>query len=92
MSQVRLKNSTGGMSKIGQQVKLVTGSKTAFVKADFWDIGIIGTIAQAVPNGNICAIDLLGTILSTSQQNVVISPNAPVSPAIGTIWIEASIT
>jgi hypothetical protein len=64
--QVRLKNQTGGTSKIGNQVKLITGSHTAFVNADFWDTGIIGTVAQSVPNGNTCLINLLGGTTSES--------------------------
>ena len=60
MAQIRLKNQTGGTSKIGSQVKLVTGSHTAFVNANFWDTGIIGTVAESVPNGNQALINLLG--------------------------------
>ena len=66
MSQIRLKNLTGGTSKIGNQVKLVTGSHTAFVNANFWDIGIIGTVAESVPNGNPALINLLGGATSES--------------------------
>lgn len=88
MSQVRLQNKTGGTSKIGNQVKLVTGSHSAFVNADFWDTGIIGTVAQSVPNGNTCLIDLLGA--STPQ--IIFSATAPLNPTPNILWIDTSAT
>lgn len=90
MSQIRLKNNTGGTSKIGQQVKLVPNSHTAFVNADFWDIGIIGTCAESIPNGNSCLIDLIGG--GTSSAQIIVSSIAPTHPKSGDLWIDTSAT
>ena len=90
MAQIRLKNQTGGTSKIGNQVKLVTGSHTAFVYADFWDVGIIGTVVDSVPNGNQCLINLIGSAPSSSQ-SILVGSSAPVNPKPGDLWIDTSI-
>ena len=89
MAQVRLRNATGGTSKIGNQVKLVTGSHTAFVNADYWDIGIIGTVAQSAPNGNPCLVDLIG---GATPPQVVFSPTPPITPTPNLLWIDTSGT
>jgi hypothetical protein len=73
--QIRLRNNTGGTSKIGQQVKLVVNSHTAFIKANFWDDGIIGTVAQSVPNGNSCWVNLLNTV---TWSDIIDAPEIPV--------------
>jgi hypothetical protein len=62
MSQVRLKNSTGGTSKIGSLVKLSPNSTTAFMYANLGDSAIIGTISESVPNGNSCLINQINTV------------------------------
>jgi hypothetical protein len=78
MAQIRLKNSTGTTSKIGQQVKLIVGSKTAFVNAEFYDTGIIGTCAQAVPNGNTCLVNLIG---GSTSSTVIVDSISAINPA-----------
>jgi hypothetical protein len=89
MAQIKLRNSTGGTSKIGNQVKLVAGSKTAFIYANFYDAGIIGTVIEAVPNGNQALINLIG---SSSSQNILVGSIAPTNPKAGDLWIDTSAT
>jgi hypothetical protein len=61
MSQIRLKNCTGGISKIGELVKINPKNPKGFVYVkDLMGLPVVGVVAQSVPNGNSCLITLLG--------------------------------
>jgi len=89
MTQVRLKNLTGGTSQIGQLVKVDPKNKGGFVKVtDLTTLPVIGTVAEVAPNGNTCLIDLLN---SNSQSTIItISNKAPTNPKVGDLWIDSS--
>jgi hypothetical protein len=93
MAQIKRKNSTKGVSKVGQLVKLDPNNPKAFVNVtDLTQLPVIGAVAQAVPPGNMALINLIGGYnMDTQTGQVIISPVPPTSPAVGTIWIESSI-
>jgi hypothetical protein len=93
MTQIRLRNNTGGTSKIGQLVRVDPKSTFGFINVtDLSILPVIGTVAQAVPNGNSCLIDLINTSTMPLWGQVIYSPTPPINPPIGTTWIETSIT
>lgn len=94
MAQLRLKNATGSTSKIGQLVKLDPKNPNAFINVtDLTTLPVIGAVAQVVPAGNSALINIIGGYSTNPLGGiVVVSPTEPISPAIGTIWIDSSGT
>jgi hypothetical protein len=87
MAQVRLRNATGSTPRVGDLVRINPKDNSSFIKVtDLSTLPVIGTVATPAPNGNTCLIDLLNSVGS----QIVVSPNAPTNPAIGTIWIDSS--
>jgi hypothetical protein len=87
--QVRLRNNTGGVSKIGQLVRVDPKNSAAFINVtDLTTLPVIGAVAQTSPPGNPTLINLIGNYDTSST--VIISPVPPTSPAIGTIWIQTT--
>ena len=62
MPQVRYSNNTGRTSKVGALVKLNPKNPKGFISAEPGDIGIIGTVAEKVPNNNSALINLINTV------------------------------
>lgn len=87
MQQIRLINSTGSTSKIGRLVKVSPLRPTAFVYATHCDIGIIGTTAQSVPNGNPCLINLIGTVALNDVIGITVSATEPINPKIAYLYL-----
>ena len=91
MTQVRLRNDTGGTSQIGQLVRVDPKNKGGFVNVtDLTTLPFIGTVAQAVPNGNPCPIDLINS--ASQSTGITVSNTAPVNPKAGDLWIDTSGT
>jgi len=92
MAQLRLRNNTGSTSRIGQLVKLDPKNPKAFVNVtDLTTLPVIGTVASAVPSGNVALINVIGGYnTNPSGGLLIISPTEPITPAIDTIWIESS--
>jgi hypothetical protein len=91
--QIKLRNLTGGTTKIGDLCRINPKNPSSVINVtDLSSLPVLGTYAQSAPNGNPVLIDLLNSPTMPMQGQVIISPTAPPSPTIGTIWIEASIT
>jgi hypothetical protein len=91
MTQVRLKNDTGGTSQIGQLVKIDPKNKGGFVKVtDLTTLPVIGTVAEVAPNGNPCLIDLINS--ASQATGITVSNTAPLNPKAGDLWIDTSGT
>jgi hypothetical protein len=91
MTQVRLKNLTGGASIIGQLVKVSPLNKGGFVNVtDLTTLPVIGTVAESAPNGNPCLIDLINS--ASQSTGITVGPTAPKSPKAGDLWIDTSGT
>ena len=91
MAQIKLKNNTGTLSKIGQLVRMNPVNINAYIPVtDLSTLPVIGAVASVVPSGNSALINLIGGYSTNPGTLVIVSPTAPVLPAIGTIWIDSS--
>jgi len=61
MAQIRLKNRTKSNAKVGSYVRIDPANPDSFLYVETKDMDVVGTVAQNVPPGNMCLIDLLGT-------------------------------
>ena len=86
MAQLRLKNSSGRTSIIGQQVKLSPTSSSCYVTASLGDSGIIGTVAEFTPNGNSGLINLINTTTVNNIIGMSVRETAPPNPKVGDLW------
>jgi hypothetical protein len=94
MAQIRLKNNTGGTSKIGSLVRLDPKNPNAFVYVtDLTTLPVIGAIASSVPSGNQALINIIGGYdASATSQQITVSATPPGSPKVGDLWIDTSGT
>jgi hypothetical protein len=68
---MKLKNNTGGVSKIGYAVKIDPNDKLSFIYATASDTQILGIITESVPYRSLCEVATSGTALVFVSANVV---------------------